>query len=118
MINRINCINFYTDKIAEMKKFYCDVLLMNISFPGYHGLMDGIKFGTQKEQIQICLWDRSIWPEAHQRGNFEISVQGDIDLLYTTVKNAGYPVKEPYMEDWGRVLEILDPEGNNIYIME
>jgi predicted enzyme related to lactoylglutathione lyase len=117
MIEKIKCLNLYSYKVEEMVNFYHKVLNLPILFEGFDDKYDGVQIGLGDNQFKICIWDRNVWSEYEGVGPVSIAMQGNINEIYNVVLENGYKIDKPVKKDWGLELEVLDPDGNHLYIM-
>ncbi|WP_040949718.1 VOC family protein [Gorillibacterium massiliense] len=117
MIEKLYCVNLYTSKIDRMIQFYHDILEIPILFHGFNGTTDGTKIGYGVDKFQIALWDKEYWKKGFG-GPVEIAIRGNIDAIYEAITKHKYPIEPIKDLGFGRILYILDPEGNRLAIME
>jgi hypothetical protein len=40
-----------------------------------------------------------------------------VNAVYDAVMEGGYAIENPIQRDWGLELEVIDPDGNHLYIL-
>lgn len=115
MIRKLYCVNLHTGQMDQMKYFYHDILGIPITFPGYHGDIDGMKLGFGADALQICLWREERWGKG--KGPVEIAVRGNLQELMKRLEEKNYTNFRFFNEGYGDCLHVYDPDGNLLSIM-
>ncbi len=71
-------------------------------------------FGVDK--FQIALWNKEYWGKGFG-GLVEIAIRGNVDAIYKAVIKHKYSIEPIKDLGFGRILYILDPEGNRLAVM-
>lgn len=112
-----------TDKIAETKKFYTEVLGFGVSFENEFYLLlhtpnktAEISFLLPNHPSQQALFQKPFKGE----GMYLTIEVDDVDILYQSLKKKGIPIKiEIRNEPWGdRHFAIQDPNGVGIDLVK
>lgn len=118
MIEKIKCLNLYSFDVGEMVDFYHNVLGRPILFQGFDDEFDGVRLGLSEDKFQITVWDRNKWNAYKGVGPVTIAAKANVQEVYSAIKRSGRKVEEPRRMDWGLELEVNDPDGNYLYIMD
>lgn len=117
MIKEYLCINLSSKDVKKLVDFYHDILGIPVVFEGY-GDYDGVQLGFDKTVPGICIWDENKW------GTYEGIVNlvfrcDSLDKTYEELKAKGLQVMPPVKAVWGgRELNLQDPQGNKIMLLE
>ncbi|EAE8725251.1 VOC family protein [Listeria monocytogenes] len=119
MINEFVCTNISTQDPAALVAFYHEKLGIPKVFEGYDNY-DGAKLGFSEKAPGIIVWNNSKWGEASEsKVEFVFSCDTNLDEMYRELQTAGVETPEPCVAEWGgRELNLLDPDGNKIMILE
>ncbi|EAG9291704.1 TPA: VOC family protein [Listeria monocytogenes] len=119
MINEFVCTNISTQDPAALVTFYHEKLGIPIVFEGYDNY-DGAKLGFSENAPGIIVWNSSKWGEASEsKVEFVFSCDTTLDEMYRELQTAGVETPEPRVAEWGgRELNLFDPDGNKIMILE
>ncbi|PZG37828.1 glyoxalase [Listeria ivanovii] len=119
MINEFVCTNISTKNPAELIAFYHERLGIPIVFEGYDNF-DGAKLGFSENEPGIVVWNSIKWGKSSEsKVEFVFSCDTNLDDMYLELKAAGVETPEPRVAEWGgRELNLFDPDGNKIMILE
>ncbi|HBM3650346.1 TPA: VOC family protein [Listeria innocua] len=119
MINEFVCTNISTQDPAALVTFYHEKLGIPIVFEGY-GNYDGAQLGFSEKAPGIIVWNSSNWGQSSEsKVEFVFSCDTNLDDMYQELRALGVVTPEPRVAAWGgRELNLFDPDGNKIMILE
>ncbi|WP_239256383.1 VOC family protein [Listeria ilorinensis] len=119
MIKDFICVNISTEDPAELVAFYHEKLGMPITFEGY-GEYDGAKLAFGEQAPGIIIWNSGKWGKSSEsKVELVFAASGTLDEMYEELRAKNVEIPEPRLAEWGgRELNLLDPDGNKIMILE
>ncbi|MBC1707313.1 VOC family protein [Listeria welshimeri] len=119
MINEFVCTNISTQNPAALVAFYHEKLGIPVVFEGYDNY-DGAKLGFSENAPGIIVWNSGKWGKSSEsKVEFVFSCDINLDEMYKELQAAGVETQEPRVAEWGgRELNLFDPDGNKIMILE
>jgi predicted enzyme related to lactoylglutathione lyase len=110
LVSRISVVYLYVSDMARSSAFYRDVL--GIPLEGdddwQEASLGGVRFALHRSR-------EGIGPPSS--GTIHISLEvADIDAAAERVRSAGVAVKETMRDEWGTAVQIIDPDGYELYL--
>ncbi len=112
LVSRINVVYLYVSEMERSVAFYRDLLGIPLE-------------GDQDWQEASLGATRFALHRAHEgigelsSGTVQVSLEvEDVDAAAERLRGAGVSVKETMRDDWGAAVQVVDPDGYEIYLFE
>ena len=117
MIIKYHCVNISSTNPKQLVEFYNEKLGIPIIEPDKN--YDGVALGFKEDAPVIVIWNETKWGKSSEGAvNFVFSCD-NLDKTYNELKEKGIKLNPPETAVWGgRELNLLDPDGNKLLLLE
>ena len=112
LVRTVNVVYLYVSDMERSLGFYRDLLGIPLAGDGdwQEARLGGTRFALHKAHEGIG---------SLSSGTIHVNLEvDDIDAAVERVRGAGFDVKETMREDWGAAVQVVDPDGYELYLYQ
>ena len=122
MITELHTVALYVADQDRAKRFYVDALGFEVGAdqPGLGGIGRWIEVAPGGAQTSFLLADGAGWNKQDRIGNSaDVTLRcDDARALHSELTAKGVPVTEPQTQRFGTFIDITDPDGHRLRIVD
>ena len=122
MITELHTVALYVADQDRAKAFYVDTLGFELGAdqPGLGGIGRWIEVAPRGAQTSFLLADANGWNRQDRIGNSaDVTLRcDDARALHTELAAQGVPVTEPQTQRFGTFIDVTDPDGHQLRIVD
>ena len=122
MITELHTVALYVADQERAKRFYVDTLGFDLGAdqPGMGGIGRWIEVAPSGAQTSFLLADASGWNKQDRIGNSaDVTLRcDDARALHAELTAKGVPVTEPQTQRFGTFIDITDPDGHRLRVVD
>jgi catechol 2,3-dioxygenase-like lactoylglutathione lyase family enzyme len=122
MITELHTVALYVADQDRAKSFYVDTLGfdLNADQPGMGGIGRWIEVAPRDAQTAFMLADAAGWGKEDRIGkSADVSLRcEDARALHAELTEKGVPVTEPETQRFGTFIDITDPDGHRLRVVD
>ena len=112
LVRTVNVVYLYVSDMERSLGFYRDLLGIPLTGDGdwQEAGLGGTRFALHKAHEGIG---------SLSSGTIHVNLEvDDIDAAVARVRGAGFDVKETVRDDWGAAVQVVDPDGYELYLYQ
>ena len=122
MITELHTVTLYVADQDRAKHFYVDKLGfdLNADQPGMGGIGRWLEVAPKGAQTSFMLADAAGWNKQDRVGNSaDVTLRcEDARALYAELTAKGVPATEPQTQRFGTFIDVTDPDGHRLRIVD
>ena len=122
MITELHTVALYVADQDRAKRFYIEALGFELGAdqPGLGGIGRWIEVAPKGAQTSLMLADGAGWNKQDRIGkSADVTLRcGDALALHAELSAKGVPVTEPQTERFGTFIDITDPDGHRLRVVD
>ncbi len=122
MITELHTVALYVADQDRAKHFYVDLLGLELKAdqPGLGGIGRWIEVAPRGGQTSFMLADAAGWNKQDRVGtSADVTLRcGDAQALHAELSAKGVPVTEPQTQRFGTFIDITDPDGHQLRVVD
>ncbi|HEX4033707.1 MAG TPA: VOC family protein [Solirubrobacteraceae bacterium] len=122
MITEVHTVALYVADQDRAKRFYVDTLGfdLNADQPGLNGIGRWLEVAPKGAQTALMLADAAGWNKQDQIGkSADVTLRcEDARALHDKLAADGVPVTEPVTQRFGTFIDITDPDGHRLRVVD
>jgi lactoylglutathione lyase len=112
LVRTVNVVYLYVSDMERSLRFYRDLLGIPLAGDGewQEAILGGTRFALQRAHEGI---------DPLSSGTIHVNLEVvDIDSAAERVRGAGFGARETMREDWGAAVQVVDPDGYELYLYQ
>ncbi|MGH3446010.1 MAG: VOC family protein [Nocardioidaceae bacterium] len=122
MITELHTVTLYVTDQERAKHFYVDQLGLELQEDGeaLGGIGRWIEVAPKGSETAFLLADASKWGKSDRVGNSaDVTLRcTDVRSLYADLAAKGVPVTEPQTQRFGTFIDVTDPDGHRLRVVD
>ena len=122
MITELHTVALYVADQDRAKRFYVDTLGfdLNADQPGLGGIGRWLEVAPKGAQTALMLADAAGWNKQDRIGeSADVTLRcDDVRALHAELAGTGVPVTDPQTQRFGTFIDITDPDGHRLRVVD